>query len=521
MTIHTQEYGGAGEYPPNGSKQEWLEPKPLPIGLLPVPEFDVQLLPPTIGPWAQDIADRMQCPLDFIAIPALVALGAVIGRKIGVRPQAKTDWLEVANLWGCVIGPPGTMKSPAVKAALAPLHRLERDARKENDTAQKLHTLEMERFKIQQEIAKKKVKAKGGSVDNLELPTPPEEPKARRYITDDTSYEALSELLADNPNGMLAHRDELVSLLRTLDQEQFAGARGFFLQGWNGTTGYTCDRIIRGSTYVEAVCISLLGTTQPSMIARYIHRAMAGGVGDDGLIQRFGLLVWPDGSPDWKDVDRYADTESRQTAWSTFDRLDKMQPEDLEAQHDPFEPIPFLRFDDAALGIFREWRQDMEMRLRRGDMHPALQSHLAKYRSLVPSLALIGTVANHESGAVSEAATMSAIALSDYLWKHAKRCYASKGQVEVEAAKAILGHIRGGRITDGFSARDIQRHNWADLTDGEQVKLGLGLLVDLDWLAEARLNGGTSGGRPKMIYKINPKGTDGGAQPKRDKRQWV
>jgi hypothetical protein len=62
----------------------------------------------------------------------------------------------------------------------------------------------------------------------------PIEPAERRYITNDTTYEKLGEILAQNPNGVLAHRDELVSLLKTLDREEFAAARGFFLTAWGG-----------------------------------------------------------------------------------------------------------------------------------------------------------------------------------------------------------------------------------------------------------------------------------------------
>ena len=46
-------------------------------------------LPESVAPWIADIAERMQCPPDFVAVPAMVALGAVIGRKIGVRPQRR------------------------------------------------------------------------------------------------------------------------------------------------------------------------------------------------------------------------------------------------------------------------------------------------------------------------------------------------------------------------------------------------------------------------------------------------
>ena len=89
-------------------------------------------LPEALAPWVADIAERMQCPPDFVAVPAMVALGAVLGRKIGIRPQRRTDWTEVPNLWGCIVGRPGAMKSPAMGEALKPLHRLEKDAREAN-----------------------------------------------------------------------------------------------------------------------------------------------------------------------------------------------------------------------------------------------------------------------------------------------------------------------------------------------------------------------------------------------------
>lgn len=76
----------------DGVKQ-WREPKPLPDGLLPVPAFEPDYLPTAIRAWATDIAERMQCPLDFVGAPALVALGAGIGRRVCVRPQQATDWV--------------------------------------------------------------------------------------------------------------------------------------------------------------------------------------------------------------------------------------------------------------------------------------------------------------------------------------------------------------------------------------------------------------------------------------------
>ena len=91
----------------------WPQPKPVPDGLLPVKAFDRAFLPEAIAPWVMDISDRMQCPPEYVGIPAMIELGSVIGRKVAIHPQRKTDWVEVANLWGCIVGRPGAMKSPA------------------------------------------------------------------------------------------------------------------------------------------------------------------------------------------------------------------------------------------------------------------------------------------------------------------------------------------------------------------------------------------------------------------------
>jgi hypothetical protein len=193
----------------------------------------------------------MQCPPDFVAVASMAALGSALGRKIGIRPEQYTNWLEVPNLWACIVGRPGGMKSPAMGEALKPLQRLEVKAREENDLAMKAHAAAVEIFEIKKAHAQKKAKAaldKGQDISDILDLDAPEKPALKRYIVNDCTYEALGEILSANPNGVLAARDELVSLLKTLDREEYAAARGFFLTAWNGTAGYTFDGIIRGHT---------------------------------------------------------------------------------------------------------------------------------------------------------------------------------------------------------------------------------------------------------------------------------
>ena len=139
-------------------------------------------------------------------------------------------------------------------------------------------------------------------------------------------------------------------------------------------------------------------------------------------------------------------------------------------------------------------------------MSPALEGHLAKYRKLVPALALINHIADgDQSGAVSQNALLRALAFASYLEDHARRVYSSESEAELAAGKAILKHIRRGDLKDGFTPRDIQRAGWAHLTEREHIGRGLQLLVDLDYLDANTSAARPQGGRPKVTYVINPR----------------
>ena len=89
------------------------------------------------------------------------------------------------------------------------------------------------------------------------------------------------ELHRQNHNGLLVYRDELVSLLKTLERYDNSGERGFYLTGWNVDSPYTFDRIGRGmNLHIPAVCLSLLGSTQPGRISKFIKAAVNGGTGE-------------------------------------------------------------------------------------------------------------------------------------------------------------------------------------------------------------------------------------------------
>jgi Protein of unknown function (DUF3987) len=488
----------------------WPEPRPLPHGLAPVAMFDTEFLPDALAPWVDDIAERLQCPPDYVGVSAITALGSVIGRRVGIKPQAKTDWSEYPNLWTAFIGQPGMLKSPAMLAALAPLHHLEAEAAKENQIAREAYEANLDAFKLRAQVKASLAKAalkKGKEEVAFEPGGKPEEPVAIRFRTNDSTYESLGEILMGNSTGILIERDELVSLLQHLDREEQAVARGFYMSGWAGTQPYTFDRVIRGHLHIDAVCLSILGNTQPVRINRYVRRANLDG-GGDGLIQRFGLLVWPDISPSWRDVDQYPDSNARRKAWGVFEQMSTLSEDTvrkLGAQKGHLDKTPHFRFDEAAREQFADWRKRLELRLRSGELSPALEGHFAKYRKLVPALALINHLADGDEGSIGLAALRKALAFSRYLESHALRVYGAADMIELAAGQAILNRIKAGELTDGFTARDVHQRNWSGLTERDWVQAGLDLLVDLDYLAATTDRPSERGGRPKTTYAINPR----------------
>ena len=331
----------------------------------------------------------------------------------------------------------------------------------------------------------------------------PEQPVRRRYVTNDATVPKLGEILSQNPNGVGVVRDELVGLFRSLDKEDNGPDRGFYLEAWNGDNRFTFDRIGRGTVEIESCIVSSVGSIQPGLLRDYFRDAVRGGKGDDGMLQRFQLAVWPDISAEWRNVDRWPDTKAKQEAWNTFLSLDRLTPDDLGVEHDKHDAdgIPFVRFMGSAQDRFDEWRGTLERRLRSDELTPYLEAHLAKYRSLIPSLALLTHLAERSAGGVGLSALDRAIRWAVYLETHARRIYGHAVQTDVAAGKLLLAKLRKGALHDGFTARDVYRPQWSGLTERQAVEDALALLVDHGYLREHEQR---TGGKPLVTFKINP-----------------
>jgi putative DNA primase/helicase len=249
----------------------------------------------------------------------------------------------------------------------------------------------------------------------------------------------------------------------------------------------------------------VLGGIQPMPLAAYLREAFAAGQ-DDGLIQRFQLLVYPDITPNWHNVDRWPDSDARRRVVEIFRALDRLDYKALAAHQEGLD-LPFLRFTPEAQVVFDAWRAGLEHRLRTTDEHSAFLQHLAKYRSLVPSLALlfhlIDCVDQGVGGPVSEAATVRAVAWVDYLEPHAQRVYEPVVSPGRSAAVRLSKKLAGGQLSNPFTARQVRLKGWAGLTESQDIAVGLDQLEELHWLRCEEVRH-PQGGRPTVQYHINP-----------------
>lgn len=482
----------------------WPDPVPLPDALLAVPNLEEDMLPSELQPWLKDIAARMSVPLDFAASAGLSMLGALIGRKIVIKPEKNSNWSEPANLWGCIVASPGALKSPAIREVFAPLAELEAEAMVANKQKHKDHELALAVHKVKQASAEKKAKDAGDPAALMQaymaIGDPPEKPKFKRYFTSNATVEKLGEMCADNPNGVMYHRDELLSLLADLDRKEKAADRGFLMTGWSGLDAYTFDRIGRGTTSVPSVTISMFGTAQPSRIASYVSGSLASF--DDGMVQRLQILVWPDNMPHWVPMDSPSDKSAQARAFQMCRRLAELRPQDVGAIIEDGNAVPYLRFTEEARRLFVEYRTGLETKVRGNTLSPELAAHLSKYRGLVPRIALILHLASGGTESVSAEAITMAIRWADYLEAHARRVYAAAEAAPVDTAKLIWKRIESKTIKCGFTARDIYTRGWSQLKDKVEVERGLDALVHAHWLA---MRSEQTGGRPIVRYYINPK----------------
>lgn len=458
----------------------WPNPLPLKELLPPVMPFDTDLLPDALRTLVVDLADRMQVPIDYLAIAGILSLAGAVGARARIQPKSMDrGWLVVPNLWGAIVGPPGIMKSPVMRAMTQPLLDIE------------------SRWHAEHRKAGKRV--------------------VKKLVVNDATPEALQEVMRDNPAGVLVIRDELTGWLADLDKPGRESERGFHLTSWNGDSSYKIFRIKRGEIIIPQCCESILAGIQSKrlkqcLLGNHVSKSSIP-LQDDGLLQRFQLLVRPDAPKRFEYVDRSAHEEAAMVYQKVINRLVNID----------MANAPIFTFAPDAQLLFQNWYTDLQCELREERLAPIMISHFSKYPKLMPALALLcelteraaassdgfvgfGAKGGQSLNTVSIENAVRAVQWCEYLRSHAGRIYSpivAGFDQAANLAKKILDRKIG--IDGTFTTREVYKSEWSGLALPQQVESAVRSLIQANWLREGPLPVRPNGGRPSVRYLVNPK----------------
>lgn len=467
---------------------DWPEPTQLVPTLHPAPAFDYEMLPEVFVDFVRDASERMGVPPDYIAVPMMLSAAAALGSGWAVCPKAfDKSYKETAVLWGGIVARPGSKKSPCLQIAAKPLQRIEARLRSSHQDA-------LAQYRLTKQAAKK-----GDSAAVLGLL----EPKLERATVQDATYQSLAEICSASPKGIMAQWDEIAGMIAAWRIKGQEAARGFFLSAWSGNQTYTMDRKESGTTYITRLFIVISGGVQPSVLGALIRDIQRNGAGNDGLIQRFQLMVYPDENSAPEEVDRPADEFAENRALGAVERLRSITPPEVRVEADLKSGGGVLHFSDAAQVLFTGLRRKIDSKAQDPACDPLLQSHYSKMAGETAKLAMLLHLLDQGHGNISKAATERAIRWSIYMKGHAMRIYSLANLADEEDATRLLERIKTGALSDGFTAHDVKRKGWAGLSKDANVDAALTSLVATGWLRSQPTAG--VAGRPTVRYLIHPR----------------
>ncbi len=256
--------------------------------------FPVDALPSSLSGFIIESAEALVVDPAYLGPFCLAAVASAIGSAVWIQP--KIGWKEPCILWPTIVAPSGSGKSPALDTAIEPLWELQKEADKQY--REELAEFEIEQTSYSADFAIWKSNRKRDALSDP--PGKPEEPIAKAYIADDTTPEALIEVLEQNPFGVCMPKDELSGWLGGFDA--YGNGKGAKdLPFWLRMHGSRYHRSNRKTgkklAVVSTPAVSVCGGIQPGVLKKILTENEH--YFDAGLAGRMLFSMPPDRSQRW------------------------------------------------------------------------------------------------------------------------------------------------------------------------------------------------------------------------------
>lgn len=232
--------------------------------------FPIGMFPERLQEVIEGIAGPLGCPTDSVGglMIAMASVGIGYTRTI----LLEHDWAEIASVYYVLVAYPGEGKSPILKKLAAPMYEWQRALQ--------------EQFKANQEDYKAAKQKHEADLEKGVESAAPIRPKFPHIFTTDVTTEKLANILNDQPRGVAMLQDELVALVKGMNQYKAGGQgrdRQFYLEAWSGGTLKVDRKSDDVPVLVYHPFITILGGIQPEMLG-----ALRDEMGrEDGFVHRF------------------------------------------------------------------------------------------------------------------------------------------------------------------------------------------------------------------------------------------
>jgi putative DNA primase/helicase len=479
---------------------EWPDPT-LP-GHLSTPNIHADLLPTWLGDMAQAVSASTQTPPALAVMSSLAVLATVLQRRFEVAPFGD-GYTEPLALWTLSASPSGTRKTAVLNALLGPLvhwEKLLRD-RMRGDIAKvnALRAVAKKRIeRLQQDAAKTKDATERESITveiQREETDMPEEIRAPRLFTGDTTAERLQALLVEHSERMAVHSDEAgIFLIMAGIYTGGAANIDVFLQGHAGSP-MRVDRAGR-TAHVDKPALSFGLLLQPDTLAEVAGVRRFRG---SGLLARF-LYAIPASNVGTRDVRRHTAITP-----AVRDEYERRLHELLEGVPGPVQAPKTLTLSEAAREIWLDLAEAIEREQGEGGKYESISDWTSKLPGAVARIAALLELAEMglHTEEVSWSAMDRAVRLAWLLIPHAQAAFGMLGTDAADAdAVAVLKWIKAGDLLE-FTRREAQKAQEGRFRSVDRLQKALARLEQQDVLREFKRH--NKGAPPTVAYKVNPK----------------
>lgn len=464
---------------------EWPDPIDF-LGEVKPPRPPLEILPEVLGNYIFDQSDMIGSDPGIMVSACLVACAGAISDEIRISPKRhNAGWTERPCLWGAFVAGPSEKKSPAMSAAFGPIKKIEASLAESRRRENEEYQAALEEYRNSQ-----RSKKTSGTVAK------PEAPDRTQYLVGATTIEAMQQITADNPRGVLAIYDELAAWFGSMDAYSKSGTskdRPNWLELYNGGSK-SFNTVSRGEIWVKNWSASIFGNIQPEPI-----RKIARAIPDDGLLQRFFVICSTSAS--WIGSDRKPTPGVKKAYYELVEWLLSLRQE-REDQ--------YIELDNDAMKVKEElydWaRKITSSELVRG----GLASHVGKYEGLYARLLVVWhCVTMFSAGRWSwvvtkQVAEECAKFVREFLFPHAVYFYqgilgGTEGDMAVKSVARAILVIDDSEITNRTLSRKCRE--WARMNENQKAEV-MQMLDSYGWVSPTMI---VAGRKLPKSWMVNPK----------------